>query len=76
MEKMDHNKISNNGFEFTFIPDTGEWIWKAVPFVKLPVPEHDKPPFKVCNEIEDNYHNSFNRALSNIAKDIQKYLAV
>ena len=73
---MDHNQIVSNGSEFTFIPETGDWLWKAGPFVKLPVPEHDKPPFKVCIEIETKYHNSFNQALNNIVKDIQKYLAV
>lgn len=58
----------SNGFLFTQIE--GEWIYKAenIPFKKKVI---ERPPYKVIEEIEENYLKYFQEMLDYAANEIK-----
>ncbi len=64
-----------NGFEFTFVEETRDWLFKALPFIKKEK-SVEKPQIEVVNEIEKRYEEEFEKRMKGVVKDISKYLAV
>lgn len=62
-----------NGFEFTFLEDKKEWIYKAIGIPKR-ASGRDKPHLKTIEAIEDNYLKHYTKCLENSVKDIASYL--
>jgi hypothetical protein len=71
-----HNEIldSKNGFLFSFNQETGDWLWKALPVKKQPHSGREKPFFKISEDIENTYHQLYDKALVNGVKNIARYL--
>lgn len=68
------NKLSGNGFEYTFQED-GSWLYKAIPLNPLKVKPVEKPQIKAVVEIERNYLGAFEKRMRDLSTDITKYLS-
>lgn len=66
---------NKNGFEFTFVEETRDWLFKAIPFV-VKNNNKEKPQIEVVNKIEEEYQKEFDKRLRGVVKDISNYLAV
>jgi len=71
---MNQSKINLNGFEFTYIKEDAEWIYKALPLQGLQVPAKEKAQIRVAEDIEGEYKKLFDKALVFAVKDIGRYL--
>jgi hydrogenase maturation factor HypE len=68
------SKITGYGWQFTYID--GDWLSKAIPYTPIKSVHGEKPPYQVCEQLEDNYSKHFDNCINNAIKDINHYLNI